>query len=490
MKAILAVKTFLIWLKLSLINFGLILDLKKAYGLNFCLLSIVVSIIPFCVRLRGVTLLFGKGCVTLNGTWRSIFNGVLVRVISFSGKINWMGSLSIDNILNTRSNSSILVNNFITNGRWDLDKLYNTIPVFLANQVANIRLQIDMEDRILFNKSKDGTIPTTYSILTWRVIRNFIPSDNNLIKKGLYIVSKCQCCYHTETLIHVFITGPIAMKVWLHFDAILDNNYFYSFSNILDVLHTWFVRTKGHIRNIIPVLIIWFLWKARNAAKHDGKTMEAMAIIVSIYDKVSELHMAKLLKQSCFKNAQSVAGCFGIHWEVSVPMQRIILWQKPQSGWFKLNSDGAFNGYRAGCGGLIRDHSGNVLRAFAAHIPALSPISAELYGLNLGVKMGIHLGLSNIWIEVDVMLLINYINNCSTVNAVNFYLIREIKQNLSKINYQISHILREGNTCADGLANIGCHLSNYLEFNGQLLPKRIKGLVLLDKTGLPYLRST
>ncbi|KAL0903996.1 hypothetical protein M5K25_026064 [Dendrobium thyrsiflorum] len=50
-------------------------DLKKAYGLNFCLLSIVVSIIPYCVRLRGVTLLFGKGCVTLSGKWRSIFNG-------------------------------------------------------------------------------------------------------------------------------------------------------------------------------------------------------------------------------------------------------------------------------------------------------------------------------------------------------------------------------------------------------------------------------
>ncbi|PKU77873.1 hypothetical protein MA16_Dca005705 [Dendrobium catenatum] len=53
----------------------------------------------------------------------------------------------------------------------------------------------------------------------------------------------------------------------------------------------------------------------------------------------------------------------------------------------------------------------------------------------------------------------------------------------------MTHIFREGNACADWLAKLGCQCASFKEFEASNMPAFLRGLVKLDKLGLPYIRS-
>ncbi|KAI0511114.1 hypothetical protein KFK09_011737 [Dendrobium nobile] len=310
-------------------------------------------------------------------------------------------------------------------------------------------------------------------------------------KKGLVIVSKCQCCYHFVNINHVFINGPIAIRVWNYFDNIFKvmvDGYYESFTSIIK---DWIIPIKGHIRNTIPVLICWYLWASRNDSKHNNIRMDAMNIISKVKNKVIQLYNANLIKPSSFKNHYNAASAFGlvISNRKIKSREKLIYWKRPVIDYFKLNTDGSYNSVTAGCAGIIRDHNGKIVVAFAGPSSGTYAITAEIDSLNFGVKLCQSLGFTNIWIEVDALLLIQYISGNSSYNPTNFYKIREIKLALSGMNYSISHILREGNAVADALAKLGCNLDCFYHFNDASIPRNIKGLINLDRMGLPYMRS-
>ncbi|KAL0925461.1 hypothetical protein M5K25_003793 [Dendrobium thyrsiflorum] len=56
------------------------------------------------------------------------------------------------------------------------------------------------------------------------------------------------------------------------------------------------------------------------------------------------------------------------------------------------------------------------------------------------------------------------------------------------LNFTISHVHREGNACADWLANLGCNLEFFTNFTCLNLLNMLKGLISLDKMVLPYVR--
>ncbi|PKU72361.1 Putative ribonuclease H protein [Dendrobium catenatum] len=164
---------------------------------------------------------------------------------------------------------------------------------------------------------------------------------------------------------------------------------------------------------------------------------------------------------------------------------KVVTWIKPKLPFVKLNSDGSVKNHCAGMGGLIRYHNGNVLADFAGPLDKCSVITTELNALWYGIDICSKMGCNNIWIEVDAQLVLQIINNVVLGNPQNFYLIRKIKKSLSTINYSISHIYREANSCADWLANLGCILDNYQDLNINFLHPVLKGMITLDKAALP-----
>ena len=65
------------------------------------------------------------------------------------------------------------------------------------------------------------------------------------------------------------------------------------------------------------------------------------------------------------------------------------------------------------------------------------------------------------------------------------YEIRSVVQMLASMNVSISHVYREGNIAADWLANIGMKSGKCLYFDCTNLPKRLRGIVRIDRCGLP-----
>ncbi|KAI0502223.1 hypothetical protein KFK09_017170 [Dendrobium nobile] len=244
--------------------------------------------------------------------------------------------------------------------------------------------------------------------------------DSKLLKKGLVIVSKCQCCYHFENINHVFINGPIAIKVWNYFDNIFKvmvDGYYASFTT---KIRDWIIPIKEHIRNIIPVFICWYLWASRNDSKHNNIRMDAMNIISKVKNKVIQLYNANLIKPISFKNHYNAATALGLVFSNRTIQSRekLIYWKRPVIGYFKLNTDSSYNSDTAGCGGIIRDHNGKIVVAFAGPSSGTNVITAEIDSLNFGVKLCLSLGYINIWVEVDALLLFQYINGNAVADAL------------------------------------------------------------------------
>ncbi|KAH0655582.1 hypothetical protein KY285_030464 [Solanum tuberosum] len=86
---------------------------------------------------------------------------------------------------------------------------------------------------------------------------------------------------------------------------------------------------------------------------------------------------------------------------------------KPNSGWVKLNLDGCFKG-NSGCSGrsgIIKDHNGNVLMAYADFYSYCSNNMVEDKALAQGFKIFLDEGYISVIVESYSQLIINMINN-------------------------------------------------------------------------------
>ncbi|KAG6467503.1 hypothetical protein ZIOFF_074694 [Zingiber officinale] len=155
----------------------------------------------------------------------------------------------------------------------------------------------------------------------------------------------------------------------------------------------------GHAREVIPFLILWSLWRARNESKH---------------------HEDK---------------------------------RKPNWG-FKLNLDGCAKGNPgiSSYGAIVRDHEGMVVRAIHGVIGEGSNLRAELFGILNGLELCIANQYLPIWLESDSMVALKAIQS-SCVGWELRNLINKIKGLIVKHHIRYSHVYREANAAADYLAN-------------------------------------
>lgn len=66
-----------------------------------------------------------------------------------------------------------------------------------------------------------------------------------------------------------------------------------------------------------------------------------------------------------------------------------IKWIPPDPGWMKCNVDGACrrDGSEAGCGGVLRDSSGNWIFGFLLNLGGMDNLSAKLWGIWQGLVL-------------------------------------------------------------------------------------------------------
>ncbi|KAL2512747.1 Uncharacterized protein Adt_18347 [Abeliophyllum distichum] len=160
----------------------------------------------------------------------------------------------------------------------------------------------------------------------------------------------------------------------------------------------------------------------------------------------------------------------------------------PLEGFYKVNTDGCVkDGFVSG-GGIIKDSSGQCVRAFFSSYGECHILEAELPAIFYGIILAQRLVLSNLWIESDSTLAIH----CITRGGLPWYIqatLCHIKHLLTFDRGTISHIYREGNQVADLLTSEGWDRRCYFEYSTQDLPRRYRSLVQIDKHGIPTVRG-
>ncbi|MQM22342.1 hypothetical protein Taro_055393 [Colocasia esculenta] len=342
-------------------------------------------------------------------------------------------------------------------------------------------------------------IPLKWSVLLWHLILNSIPVDETVKEKGVPLTSKCSCCPQPqeESTLHLFFRSDTANQVWLELSHLLH------FSNkevsaVTDGVMDFLVRPKiiattGCLVRCTFMAALWEIWCSRNKARFQDQKMTAKHIInrtmLSIraicisfkFKKVPQPWLAALHQTENGKeNLKSIT-------------PSIVRWIMPPSGRLKLNVDGAFmmTTGRAGGGGILRDHEGNMCWAFAqAYHDLNSSLAAEAMALNDGLSICYSKGVSEILVETDSLNLLQLVTKQISSQWDLTCIMHDIAAKTLNLKAEIVHAPREANRVADCLASSSMSCPRLVIWSSWAdLPTTVKDPYHLDKVGDPSIKS-
>ncbi|KAH0694811.1 hypothetical protein KY285_021908 [Solanum tuberosum] len=162
----------------------------------------------------------------------------------------------------------------------------------------------------------------------------------------------------------------------------------------------------------------------------------------------------------------------------------MVAWKRPRDQWVKLNTDcsALFNPGRIGAGGIIRDHNGEMVLAFATPLGEGTNNQAEIGAAIFGQTWAVQLGYINVILEVDSQLLVYWI----MLKAKPPWSVNTQVQQLQVLirhthNFKCKHIFRESNFVADSLAKPSHRITSpQIYCNSQQLPKEARAYYQLD----------
>ncbi|XP_027171611.1 uncharacterized protein LOC113771199 [Coffea eugenioides] len=413
-----------------------------------------------------------------------------------------------------------LVAEFYTSTGWNTDRLLQVLPRSIVNIISQTFVDPKLKDELIWAPSADGAfsvssawelvrqrrntslvcrgiwcplLPLKMSYLAWRVLSDFLPLDDKLRSRGMAMVSKCDCCGNAvESLNHIFLHGRLASAVWQHFFLACGIQW-RSFSCVSSLLVVWFQSSSNgrldHVRCVIPVVVLWFLWRSRNDARFGN--------LHPVHSKVIFEANGWLVAKgaACMLNKVQLEGDMDTYFARFFRVKpaksfclKAISWMKPPRGSFKLNTDASvINGLAKG-GGVVRDSEGKMIGAFYEKFGEYEVVYAEGLALCSGLQWCMGAGLSGILVEVDSLVLVRLVQNRSVGKWPLCSVLSQLRLLLGKVKGSITHIHREANAVADSLAALSRE-SPYVTFQFvQQLPSRVRSLINLDAIGFPYIR--
>ncbi|KAI3459158.1 hypothetical protein Pfo_015821 [Paulownia fortunei] len=115
---------------------------------------------------------------------------------------------------------------------------------------------------------------------------------------------------------------------------------------------------SSHIRTLIPLLILWFLWTERNDAKFRNKGFYSHRVIWKTYKHLYYLFKCRKLDRKLWRGDMTTAKKLEFNLCFEEPKKTLkITWRKPPLGWYKLNMDGASKG---GTGQAVQEASSEI----------------------------------------------------------------------------------------------------------------------------------
>ncbi|KAL2506264.1 Uncharacterized protein Adt_21885 [Abeliophyllum distichum] len=360
----------------------------------------------------------------------------LGRVHIFFWHDCWMGDTTLADQFPQLPHSSIQVHDFFDDIGWNTDRLIQIVPLTMAEQIGSIPITPHVDDQIVWTDTSYGRFVTKSA---WQLVRTgstIQASDSRYCLETL-----CRhLSYHPQAALGIPVSLPD-----------------------LEILG--------------------------NDAKHRDIAMEPRRIIWRVYHTISLLHTGRLFRHIHWHGDMDIAPLFGVIITTpSPPPPTLVFWRTLPVGSYKINTDGCVKDGVASGGGIIRDSSGQCIRAFFSFYGDCTILEAELRAILDGIILAQRLGLSVLWVESDSTLAIH----CITKGGGPWHIqatLRHIRHLLAMDRDTITHIFREDNQVADLLASEGWDRRYYYEYSSQDLPRRHRSLVQIDRFGLPTVRG-
>jgi len=329
------------------------------------------------------------------------------------------------------------------------------------------------------------SIPPSHSFIYWRLHHRKMPTDDNLRSRGCTVVSICNLCLQTdETSEHLFLRCHFSKQLWDWIGVKL--NRVIDFSTVDSLISCRPVRCSSQVSDTFLASILHTLhtiWWARNSFRFTIVTPTLHSAKVHIHSLIAM--SGYISKGKCLQSDLAFLDSFA----VSSHCRRVkdiimVLWKAPTAPWLKVNTDGSVIGRFAACGGLFRDHLGTFLGAFSCNVGLQSVYYAEVLGIILVIDFAARNGWRNIWIESDSTSALMIFSNQLLVPIM----LRNRWHNARILGIQVisSHIFREGNCCADTLANLGHSMIGEIWLD--TLPDEVKADFFRDRCSLPNYR--
>ncbi|XP_024172178.1 uncharacterized protein LOC112178232 [Rosa chinensis] len=210
-------------------------------------------------------------------------------------------------------------------------------------------------------------------------------------------------------------------------------------------------------------MVLWSIWKNRNSQLWEDKKQRPI-----------EAAMLSLGWYNDFKKANG---------SEATQQRQVMHWTKPEQGWFKCNSDGAYiaSSRRGGCGMVIRDERGDFVAAAVKPCLQLTlPFHAELMALLEGMKLAETLNYCKVIFETDCLLLVHALTQSAADLSSLGLILNEVKEIMSRHpEFRLIHAQREANRVAHVLANhaqTSCESQSWFVF----APEMIRDAILND----------
>lgn len=310
-------------------------------------------------------------------------------------------------------------------------------------------------------------LPGKISIFMWRLFLFKLPLDEGLWKKGFQLAYGCLCVQH-ELLVWTTCQSMFGLPILG--------------STIHECCSAGWFDSSSIVHALLPLLILWHLWKSRNQAVLDSTMRSAPSILTDVQ---SELHSI-LLALGYFVPVSSMGvASFNKRKQANI---RAVQWFKPGAGVVKLNLNGACHGNPSlsGGGGVNRDDKGDFIYAYASFFGVSTNTLSELRALYQGVLWLYSNGFHGVSIEMDSQLLFNCLTKGHKPPWKCSYFIWAIRAMQLERNFSFLHCFREANTAADGLAKFALDtgMDSTCSFFSAL-PRHIRGIIILDVDGTP-----
>ncbi|XP_074305989.1 uncharacterized protein LOC141641217 [Silene latifolia] len=309
--------------------------------------------------------------------------------------------------------------------RWEVFSNYLSRNDLLKIAAYYLSPEPYLEDSLYWNASSSGkfTIKSTLTLIktadmspetepiAWHVIwklpvqqrvRMFIwlaahgrlMTNYNRVRRGIHDDPICPRCFEEdESTDHHLRRCPYSRELWdLLGECVVSPSFFtLPFKTWISKNASDGIPLASHDWSMKFAITCWWIWRWRNNVTF-GRSDD------------NPLEPIRFLRQQ-FEITRKALGPFSIFIPIpgTVHEERFIRWNTPPHGWVFLNTDGASKGNPgpAGCGGILRDETGDFLSAYNFLGGICTSMRAEMHALVVGLKQARALGIRKLLVHMD-----------------------------------------------------------------------------------------